>query len=524
MLCIPPLVNRKLRAAVESGQIDPDKFVTMTADERDALLQQYVGKEYSQNISTRFASKFNTDLSDEAVKDIVDSLAKMNKLRAADTTPWNGKSKAWSREYVELQDRLANIANPKNEMGVVDSLKAFAKEEARKIADQEGIANKGIQTVKSTASAITSPIYKSLKASMDMSYALRQGFKVFTQSPKQWGRSMTDAFGFVKSIGSKEKMDALMREFKATYLAHPNYERLVSDGKLAFGVVEDWFPTTVAEKIPALGNIFKSFNDAFTVFSQSARFGIANDMLERFEKAAQAEGRALTKSELESIATVANSITGRGGLGRAEAISGALNKLFFSARYIRSQVDTFIMPFNTSLSTEARKEALKHSVKTFATIGAILATASFFGDVELDPLSTNFGKMKIPGTKNWIDLTAGLGQYITLFERQRQGKIKTGDGKTVKLNTGDYGSKTRTEVATTFFENKLAPAPGLINQVVGKGELYGGKKPTVGRVAKELLVPISAANIIDYLQNEETATAILMGVSDTLGAGVKTPY
>ena len=530
MLCIDPKINRKLRAAVESGEINVENLLKYSTEERAIVLEKYIGKNYVENINKRFASKFNTELSDEALKDIIDSTARINKLRQSHsiktTEEWNKlKMKdipEWAMEYSRLQERISNHVNRKSTLGAIGTARAFIKEEIARVVDQTTIQGKVVQAVKSTFNILTSPIYKSLKASMDLSYALRQGFKVFTKSPKQWGDSMIDAFRFVKATGSKKKMDELMIAFKSYHLAHPNYDKLVGDGKLAFGIVEDWFPTTVAEKIPGLGNIFKSSNDAFTVFSQSARFGIANDMLEKQVKDVR---RNLTKGELESIAYVANSVTGRGHLGRLEAISGHLNKLFFSARYISSQVDTFTMPFNQKLTPFARKEALNHSVKTLGTIGAIMATASFFYEVETDPRSSNFGKLRVGDTKNYLDLTVGLGSYITLAAKQMSGETKSSStGKVTKLNTGKFGSQTRTDVLQQWVENKLAPAPGLINQAFGKGELYGGKEPNFYNIAKELVVPISAGNSVDYLQNEDSATALLLIMSDVSGIGVKTPY
>lgn len=528
MFCLPPAINRKLRAAIESGELNVDDLIVKTGDERVALLTPHVGAKYAENTSKRFASKFNTELSEEAVKDIIDSMAKVNKLRASapklTEKEWEklAKGPAWAEEYTALQSRMEARINPRSKLGVRESAKGFLKEEYQRIVDQPTKLDVGIQAISSAARVLTSPVYKSLKASADLSYALRQGFKVMTRNPKEWKNAMKESFAQIAAITDRNKADAILDAYKARYYAHPNYDKLVVDGKLAFGVVEDWFPTHIAEKIPALGNIFKSSNNAFTVFSQSARFGLANDMLMRQEALL---GRALTPEELQSIAYVANSITGRGSLGRLEAISGHLNKLFFSARYISSQLDTFAMPFNRSLTPFARQEALKSSVATLGSIAAIMATASAFGEVEGDPRSTNFGKMRIEGTNNWVDLTAGIGSYITLASRQYTGESVDSKGRVVKL--GDpkvYKGSTRTDVAFQWFENKLAPAPSLVNQVYGKGELYGGDKPTVPRVATELLVPISLANMIDYMSKEETATALLMGASDILGASVKTPY
>lgn len=517
-ICIPPQINRKLKQAFESGKINVDNFIKMNSEERQALIDKTLGKGYSETINKRFISKFNTELDDEAIKDIVDSITKVNELRAKDTSKWiPGEGKEWSREYVQMVKRVQSKLDKTGNLGILDTIKQIGKEEIQKIQDQPDMFGKIIQSGKLGGEILTSAVYKSLKASADLSFALRQGFKIFTKNPKQWGESMAKSFEVLKNIKSQKAMDAVMDEFKASYLAHPNYDKLLN-AKLAFGVVEDFFPTTISEKIPRLGNIFKASNEAFSIFSQSARFGLADEML---NKQMQMVGRELTKEELESIAKVANSITGRGGLGRLESVSGALNKLFFSARYVKSQLDTFIMPFNSKLSPFARKEALNHSIKTLGTIGLILTTASFFGDVELDPRSSKFGKMKVGN--NWIDLTAGLGSYIALAYKQYKGESKSSSGKIMKLNTGEFGSQTRGDVLAQWATGKLAPAPSTINQVFLKGKTFSGEKPTVASTAESLLAPISASNMVDYLTNEELATALLLTGADMFGIGVTQP-
>lgn len=524
--CIPPKINRKLKEAFDSGKIKED-FLTKTPDEREAILKKVLGSEYQDDISKKFTSEYNLELSEEAIQDTINSYNKINKLRAntpklssADymkISPENAPE--WTKEYVALNNRLQAQVNPKGKMGFKEAIKQTIKEEANKIKGQETTFGKVMQVGKLGGEILTSAVYKSLKASVDLSFALRQGFKVFTQNPKQWADSMKKAFEVIKNVGSKDKMDAVMDTYKSYLLGHPNYEALINEGKLAVGVVEDFFPSSFAEKIGfGLGNLFKSSNEAFTIFSQSARFGIANDMLER---QLQQVGRELTKDELKSIGLVANSITGRGSLGKLESVSGALNKLFFSARYIRSQADTFIMPFNPTLSPMARQEALKSSRNTLATVAGLMATASMMGaDVEFDPRSSNFGKMKVADGR-YLDLTAGLGSYIALTSKQISGKAKSATtGKLTQLNSGKYGAQTRGDVLAQWATNKLAPAPATLNEVFLKGETFGGEKPTAISVARNLLAPISADNIYDYLTQEDLSTALLLGMSDVSGLGI----
>jgi len=515
-LCIPKDINKKLKSALADNKITAKGLVDVSPAERIDRLNRIVGEEYGEEVNSQLSRKLNLELSDDAIKDIQTSYKNINALKEADTSPWkSGEAKQWAREYVALNNRVNAEINPKESLGLIKTAKLATKEELRKIADQPSIVGKGVQTVKSVTRALTSPIYKSIKASADASYALRQGFKVFTKSPKQWYKNIGEAFSVWKKIGSKQKMDIAMDEFKAIYLSHPHYEQLVNQGGLAFGVVEEFFPTTVVQKVPVLGNVFKAPDEAFTTFTQGARFGIAEDLLEKQTKIL---GRDLTKKELESIAYIANSMTGRGSLGKLEPISGAINKVFFSGRFIRSSLDTFFMPFNSNLTPFARKEAFKHSVATLSGVAALAATASLFTEVETDPVSTNFMRMKVGD--RWIDLSAGLGSYITLVARGVTKTSQTMSGKKSQLNTGKYGSMTVQDIFTNWASNKLSPAFGTLNQAVFLGETFEGKKPTTLWALKNTLFPISPENIYEYFSDESTAMAIMLTVLDALGANI----
>ncbi len=384
------------------------------------------------------------------------------------------------------------------------------------------MGGKVLEVGKTAADLLTSPVFKSIKASMDMSYALRQGFKILTKSPGRWKESFEQAWKVWKNVNSKEKMTAVMNDFKARYLAHPHYEMLVNDGKLAFGAVEDFFPSTLSQKIPAVGNIFKGSDEAFTIFSQSARFGLASDMIEKQLKIKAAQGiQGLSKQEVKDIATLANSITGRGGLGKLEAASGILNRLFFSARFIRSQADTFLMPFNPAVTPFVRAEAQKHTAATLASIAGLIAVASLFGDVETDPRSSAFGKVKLSNNTS-VDLTAGLGSLIVLATKIGTGESKSArTGKITDLRGDQYGAPTVTDTLKDWAKNKLAPAPGQIANILD-GKDFSGEKPTLQNTITGTAVPISIENIIELMQTEEGAVIVAAWVADALGMSTQT--
>jgi hypothetical protein len=535
--CIPKEINKKIIEQIESGQLSIQSMLDADYDKLDNIIRNVVGDEYSAEIAERFVKRFKTQLSKEDTINISKIFAKIEELKLKErnngidvyVNPNSNEIKDWARLQIELDDYLKNIVMPNEGLSLPKSVKKFFTDELQKITDQDTLFKKIMAGGKSLINVLTAPIYKSIKASFDASYALRQGFKVLTKDisdksiakvkgetlpASSWKKSMEESWKVWKQIRDKDTMSKIFNEHRASLVSKSNFQELVDNG-LAVGVVEDWFPTTLGEKIPVIGNIFKASNEAFTVFSQQARYSLANEMYQK--QIVLNGGKQLNKEQLKSITQLANSITGRGSLGKFEASSGALNKLFFSARFIRSQADTFIMPFNQKVTPEIRAEATKHLIGTLGTIGAMIATASAFTEVEIDPRSSNFGKMKV-GDNTWVDLTAGLGSYISLATKQATGETKSArTGKVNKLNTGEYGSQTRFDVLSQWAQNKLAPAPSAINTVFLKGENFKGEKPTVGEVATSLGVPITLENMVELMQEEEGATIVGAWVADVLG-------
>lgn len=530
MICVPRIVNRKLKQALESGTLDIGTLSKMGTEERSKVFEKIVGKDYVERVEKRFINKFKTDLTPQQVDFIVNEVSKINKSRAEwekkypklTIDEWNKLDKApdWAREYTLLMNNIANIVNPRNTMGIGASLKHYGKEKYNLINNSDGFFSGAGNLIKVAFDILTTPALKPLKASLDMSYTLRQGWKVAAHNRGAYKNAWIDAWKSLSNLfGKKDTSEAIMNEFKARTLVHPLYEQLVVDGKLAIGAAEEVFPTTIGEKIPLLRNLYASTNNAFTVFSQSARLNLATDLVTKYEKL---YNRKLTKEELKDISTISNSITGRGNLGSAEAISSALNRLFFAPRYVKSAIDTFTMPFSSSKIIA--EEAKKNLFITMGSIASIMGVASQFGDVEMNPLSSDFGKFKIPGSPNSVDLTAGLGQYITLVSREVWGQKIDSKGRTTELGSSNvFKPDTRLSLVGDFFGNKLAPALSYLKQAVSDHELYGNREVNIVNSMRSLLAPISPDNAYDYLTNEDFSKALAMIIAEQLGLSVSSP-
>lgn len=474
------------------------------SDELLSIAQDIWNRKYKMDIPLEDVQKINS------IKIEIDAL----KSKMVGTIDGSSEKMAYGRKVVELSDLVNDLKNPGEKFGFIGSAKKIASETAARFSREQGIIGNLGEAGKLLTEVTTSAVYKSVQASMDMSYALKQGFKVLTSNPTVWKDNFVKAFQPFTKLGSKEAQQAVANEWKASLVSRDMYQQAI-DSKLAIGVIEDFFPTTLAEKIPGIGNLFKASNEAFTIFSQGSRMGLFEDLM----KSTVEKGVTMTPELSKDIAKLANSITGRGSLGKAEPVSEYVNKIFFSGRYIKSTIDTFRMPFDTKLDPIVRKEAGKVALKNLGTIGTLMATASLFTDVETDPRSSKFGKMKLPGSKDtWIDLTAGQGSYITAASRiiSQESKSST-TGKITKLNSGKFGARTGWDVLVDFGSNKLAPAPSALVQFL-KGKDFSGKKPTLGSVAKNLSTPISAGNFYDLTQDEELGTALLGTVFDVVGA------
>lgn len=526
-ICLSKVTIKKIHKLIDDGAISSDTFLNDPTKRIEAL-NKILPEKQAEALNERFARRYGAELLPENVDDIIKANIKIKELENA--IPENSPSgsierKNHARAVDDFNEVVRDIVSPTDKLNLKDTVYTYFKKEAEKIADQPTYLDSGIQGVKSLVGTVFNTGVKGIKAGLDLSYALRQGFKTFTKDMADWAttgknphnfsKSIMKSVSNLKNIGSREASEAMMKEFRVSIIASKYFDKAM-DGGLALGVTEDYFPSSIASKIPVLGNLFKASDDAFNIFTQSARMGQFENIVQNMERKALAEGRELTAKELKDAATVANSITSRGSFGKYESLGESLNNLFYSARFIKSQADTFLMPFNKKLSTEARKEATKVLVSNLATIGTLMATASAFGEVEWDPRSSKFGKVKLEGTDRWFDLTAGLGSYITLASRVA-GKTKNSKGDIVDLNSGKFGARTYQDVVTDFFENKLAPQAQAINDIVFKGETFEGEKPTISSTVKTLYAPMTAENIYDYLTNEDMATALGGTVVEALG-------
>lgn len=377
------------------------------------------------------------------------------------------------------------------------------------------------ETLKHPVEAATNVagVTKSLRASLDNSALLRQGWKTLFTHPGTWAKNSLKTFqDFANTVGGKNTID----EVRADIVSRPNslnglYKKMGVD---VFGIKEEAFPSSLPEKIPVAGRFFKASDAAYTGFQQRTRADLADKYLE----IAQKSGVDLTsKKELKSIGKLVNSLTSRGDLGGLERASKVLNNVFFSPRLLKSNIDVLTAhAFQRDATKFVRKRAARNLLQIAIGSAAAIKLASEVtgGKTEWDPRSSNFGKIRIGDTR--FDLSGGMSSIATLGARiASQSSKSSTTGEVKKLNSGEFGSKTTLDTIYDFFENKTSPAASVMRDYL-KGKDFNGNKPTVGSTIRNLTMPLIIDNYLELKNNPRAAELLPTMIAESLGISVNT--
>lgn len=547
--CLLPQHADKFIEALKSGEINPGKLVDMTSEERNTFLGKFVGKENATAVNATFESKMILKNQNEGMvtwakrvaglkpdirRDLISRISKLDKVLDPEDKKAFMKDLASTKlgvnvtqkEAKTIADLSKKVESLKESMSSGGNRLAFGrakvelsnyvndlKVRAGRISLAEvkqnplGSAGKLTTSIASNSKAITS--------SMDNSAIFRQGWKTLWTHPGIWQRNARQSFvDLVRQFGGKQVMD----EVNADIVSRPTYDKMVR-AKLAVGSLEEAFPTTLPEKIPILGRAYKATEAAYTAFVHRQRADVFDKYLQIAEKSGV---NTSNKVQLEAIGKLVNSLTGRGYLGRLEPVANTINSVFFSPRFLKSNFDTLTMHASDKMTPFARKQAAINLVKIISGTAVILAVARSLepNSVELDPRSSDFGKIKIGDTR--FDVTGGMSSIVTLATRlARQSSKSTATGQINPLNSGKFGSQTELDTVTNFFENKLSPAASIVKDLL-KGQDAQGKVPTPGGEIKGAFTPIGIQNYQELKDNPRSADTVLSMIADSLGISSNT--
>jgi len=565
--CLIPSKSLEFKKGLKDGTIDPAKLAAMDSVARHAFLSKFVGEENSTQVNSLFESRLLlknqkagyiswakkvSGITPQTRRDMLSRIEKMDKVLdpkegeqflkdLAETKLKVGVTQEEAKKIADLtkkmqvlreksdkqfnfpteNDRLAFGSSKVDLENYVNDLKLKSREISLK--------EKPLQKVLNVFSE-TPGVLKSIKASLDNSFWGRQGIKVLANPPTSgiWLKNFLKSWG---DIVKELKGEDALYPIKADIYSRPN----ALNGKYRAGgygldvLSEEAFPSSLPEKIPVLGRLFKASESAYN----GAALRLRADLADRFIKLADRQGiNTLDKNEAEGIGHLVGSLTGRGSIQLTEGQSKATNVLFFSVKFLKSNFDTLTAhAFDSKASSFVKKESAKSLLGIIATLGSVLATAKMIDpeSAEEDPRSANFGKIKIFG--HWTDITGGMSSLITLASRliptSHNGEWglwtkSATTGKFTNLTSGKYGQQTAMDVFNNFWQGKLSPMASIVRDL-WTGRDFLGRKPTLESVSYGALTPISIENFsqLKSEQNSISATVMLM-ILDGLGYSVRT--
>lgn len=532
----------EFKKALVSGKIDIEKMIDATSSERRKIFKDFFGEEsIAKEVNALFESKLLlknqkkglvtwakqvSGLKPEVRRDLMAKIERMDKVFSAREEGKFLEDLAEKRLGIEVTDkeakRILELSNEvKKARELIDETSEIGSKSRYDYGLKFTMLKDYVADLKLQKSSKQLSYYfknpqeaildmagatKSFLSTMDNSFFGRQGIKVLYTNPSKW------VDGFKKSwsdIGKELRGIDGMTPIKADVYSRPNaldgtYKRM----KLDIGIDrEEAFPSTLPEKIPGLGRFFKGAETAFN----GGALRMRADLADLYLKNAKEAGVDLSNKEtLEQIGNIVNSMTGRGDIGKLETMSKEANLLFFSVKFLKSNIDTLVKgvsnmlkyPLKYKTMTFAEKKSAQNLTKIIGSVGTILATAEMLnpGSVEWDPRSTRFARLPIKVSKDktiYLDITGGLTSLATLASRivptMHNGKIgfykKDSKGNIVNLIEGKYGQQNAMDVISDFVQGKFSPPAALLRDI-WKGQTFSGEKVTPESALKSLTVPI----------------------------------
>jgi hypothetical protein len=406
----------------------------------------------------------------------------------------------------------------------------FAREVQGEVDEAAARSARKAPSKLATAVAETINFPRAIMSSMDLSAPMRQG--AFLMHKPEWWKAM---FSMFKYAMSEESYAGLMRDItsRPTYgdMVKANVPFTKREGRLSQR--EEDFMSTWAGKIPVVGSLVKGSERAYAGFLNKLRADTFDSMVTNYQR----QGIDFTSdpATLKQLGGFIGNATGRGSLGETfDSATPWLSGLFFSPRLIASRVQMLNPMYYARLPKGVREQAVMSLLATGANATTAISLLSISGlapDVEVDPRSSDFGKVKIGDTR--YDVLGGLPSYITLgsrltaFGADTAYKSATGDRliEHYKTSTGDlrrYGNKpTETsalEAVGSFATNKSSPVASLVvdflRQQDFKGDPVNLKDAVVSRTLPIMVQDIyEAGQKYGYLEGTARMAPAVFGVS-----------
>lgn len=352
---------------------------------------------------------------------------------------------------------------------------------------------------------------KTIRSAFDLSAPLRQGLLLGPANPREFGGALKAMF----QSFSSEKAYQINREI----FGDPDIQRLLDDGLFLHNVEgagpaalqarEEAYISKLATKIPGINLSERTYG----TFLNKLRADVAKKAINEWRAEGVLPAKALTQADLtveqvarlQSLSRFINVFTGRGTVPqRFQGVADALNIAFWSPRLTISRFEAPTLladPF-------VRKQTAQNLAATFATGMTVLAmveSALPGKQVEVDPRSTDFGKIRLGNTR--LDFWGGFQQIARYMAQIATNQTKNPDTGAVYAPNDEN----RIDRGVAFLRSKVSPglATLIANELFGK--TYAGdvlNKPPVRGALPSQPVPLRQGAEAIGLKNAREQEAI----------------
>lgn len=201
--------------------------------------------------------------------------------------------------------------------------------------------------------------------------------------------------------------------------------------------------------------------------------------------------------------------SGRGAIPRWAGRSAPLvNALLFAPRFVFSRLQLPTLLFHSS--PLVRKEAARTLVQFLGAGVGILSMAAMAGaKIEIDPRSSDFGKIKVGNTR--LDIWAGYVQWARFLSQLATAESKiTGTGKIVERN--------RLDTVWNLIQSKESPMASIFTDLM-KGETFIGEPVISWKSLRDRLTPLFVQDMLDAIDTDSVGGG-LAATPGLLGVGV----
>ena len=400
--------------------------------------------------------------------------------------------------------------------------KVFGKEIGNTLADFAKFSNSKFKRLWSGVLNIP----RTTLASSDISAVGRQGFFAGVGQPKIWADMYASSLKTLVSDKAARKAELEIR-LNPFFDLSQNSNLVMRDYGAGTENKADEYtaadlirrPKGLSEKKGAnrfLGEVVHALPTVVEASERSYVTSLNKMRMDLFAHYAKSwEGTNKTKEDYKALAQVINHATGESRIKFLEDNSGILNASFFAPRWTASR---FQLIGDLGMSNKAGRQIVAQMWIKYLTAGATAMSMFAAGgaDVELDPRSSDFGKIVMGNTR--IDFWGGHTQMVRLTAGLITGQKKTSSGK--------IQDKSRLAVVGRFLESKSSPVAGLaVDALRGEtflGDDVYGENADFFQQFYNRTAPLFIQDIIDTARYQGVGSAMAAAPFAFSGIGVQT--